>query len=150
MINANRPGLWPCNERYAAKQVTPKARHNSHDDVSYEKQKMFQATQATTRLYTKLAWGAPLLSRRVLRCFCRSHFGIKSEELEPNSGLLSSSVLKRNHKATNRQWSHHIIIGIQLHILYAPQIIPHCRVNGYAHERLVSPRLTYFDDVYFI
>ena len=29
VMNANRPGLWPCHERYADKQVTPKARHNS-------------------------------------------------------------------------------------------------------------------------
>ena len=115
-----------------------------------KKQKVFQTTQATTRLYNKLAWVAPLLSRRVLRGFCRSHFGIKSEELEPNSGILSSSEWKRNHKSTNRQWSHHINIGIQLHKLYAPQIIPHCRLNRYAHDRLVSPRLTHFDDVYFI
>ena len=34
-----------------------------------KKQRFFQTTQATTRLYTRLAWGAPLLSRRVLRVF---------------------------------------------------------------------------------
>ena len=70
VITANRPGPWPYHERYADKQVTPKARHNSHDEAPYEKkQRFFQTTQATTRLYTRLAWGAPLLSRRVLRVF---------------------------------------------------------------------------------
>ena len=29
VMNANRSGLWPCHERYADKQVTPHARHNS-------------------------------------------------------------------------------------------------------------------------
>jgi len=29
VMNANRSGLWPCHERYADKQVTPKARHGS-------------------------------------------------------------------------------------------------------------------------
>ena len=29
VINADRPGLWPCHDRYADKQVTPKARHTS-------------------------------------------------------------------------------------------------------------------------
>ena len=38
--NAKRPGLWPCHERYADKQVTPKARHNSHGDVPSEKTKV--------------------------------------------------------------------------------------------------------------
>ena len=28
---------------------------------------MFQTTQTTTKLYTSLVWGAPLLSRRILR-----------------------------------------------------------------------------------
>jgi len=31
------------------------------------KQKLFQTTQTTTKLYTRLVWGAPLLSRRILR-----------------------------------------------------------------------------------
>jgi len=31
------------------------------------KQKLFQTTQATTKLYTRLVWGAPLLSRLILR-----------------------------------------------------------------------------------
>ena len=38
--NANRPGLWPCHERYANKQVTPKARHNSYGEVPSEKTKV--------------------------------------------------------------------------------------------------------------
>ena len=93
VITANRPGPWPYHERYADKQVTPKARHNSHDEAPYEKkQRFFQTTQATTRLYTRLAWGAPLLSRRVLRVFSRSHFGIKSEDLKRNSRHLATSV----------------------------------------------------------
>ncbi|KAK2138670.1 hypothetical protein NP493_7354g00001 [Ridgeia piscesae] len=37
VITANRPGPWPYHERYADKQVTPKARHNSHDEAPYEK-----------------------------------------------------------------------------------------------------------------
>ena len=37
VINANSPGFWPGHERYADKQVTPKARHNSHGEVPYEK-----------------------------------------------------------------------------------------------------------------
>ena len=40
VIHANRPGLWPCHERYAGKQVTAKARHNSHDEVPYENTKV--------------------------------------------------------------------------------------------------------------
>ena len=39
VITANRPGPWPRHERYSDKQVTPKARHNSHDEVPYEKNK---------------------------------------------------------------------------------------------------------------
>ena len=31
------------------------------------KQKLFQTTQTTMKLYTRLVWGAPLLSRRILR-----------------------------------------------------------------------------------
>ena len=31
------------------------------------KQKLFQTTQTTTKLYTRLVLGAPLLSRRILR-----------------------------------------------------------------------------------
>ena len=104
-----------------------------------KKQRFFQTTQATTRLYTRLAWGAPLLLRRVLRVFCRSHFGIKSEDLKRNSRHLASSIWKRNHKATNRQWSHHINIGIQLHKPTALHIGSRSRVNLYANERLVLP-----------
>ena len=147
---ANRPDLWPCLECYADKELTPKARHNSHDEVLYEKKMLFQTTQTTTRWYTRLAWGAPLFSRRVLRGFCRSHFEIKSENAAPNSRHLASSIWKRNHKTTNRQWSHHIIIGINLHKLYTLQKVSYYRVNLYANERLVSPRLTHFDDVYFV
>jgi hypothetical protein len=39
VITANGPGPWPYHERYADKQVTPKARHNSHDEAPYEKNK---------------------------------------------------------------------------------------------------------------
>jgi hypothetical protein len=37
VINANRPGLWPCHEHYSDKQVSLKARHSSHGEVPYEK-----------------------------------------------------------------------------------------------------------------
>ena len=40
VITANRPGPWPCHERYADKQITPKARHNSNEEVPYEKTKV--------------------------------------------------------------------------------------------------------------
>ena len=40
VINANRPGLWPCHVRYADKQVTPKARRNSCGVDPYEKTKV--------------------------------------------------------------------------------------------------------------
>ena len=40
VINANRPGLWPCHERYANKQETPKARHNTDGEEPYEKTKV--------------------------------------------------------------------------------------------------------------
>ena len=40
VINANWPDLWPCHERYADKQVTPKARHNSDGEEPYEKTKI--------------------------------------------------------------------------------------------------------------
>ena len=92
VITANRPGPWPCHERYADKQVTPKPRHNSHDEVPYEKTKVLPNYPQTTRLYTRLARGAPLLSRRVLRVYCRSHFGIKSENLKRNRRHLASSM----------------------------------------------------------
>ena len=62
VINANRPGLWPCHGRYADKQVMPNARHSSDGEEPYVKQKLFQTTQTTTKLYTR-----PLLSRRILR-----------------------------------------------------------------------------------
>ena len=150
VINANRPGLWQCHERYADKQVTQKLDITVMTKYHTKKQRFFQTTQATTRLYTRLAWGAPLLSRRVLRVFCRSHFGIKSEDLKRNSRHLAISIWKRNHKATNRQQSHHITIGIELHKPKALQIVSHCRVNLYANEHLVSPHLTHFDDMYFI
>ena len=39
-INDNRPGFWPCHERYADKQVTPKPRHNSDGEEPYEKTKV--------------------------------------------------------------------------------------------------------------
>ena len=43
VITANRPGgPWRYHERYADKQVTPKARHNSHDKVPYEKKKVLK------------------------------------------------------------------------------------------------------------
>ena len=37
VISANRPALWPCRERYADKQVTPKARHNSEGEEAHDK-----------------------------------------------------------------------------------------------------------------
>jgi len=40
VVNANRPGLWPCHQRYADKQVTPKVRHNSDGEEPYEKTKV--------------------------------------------------------------------------------------------------------------
>ena len=40
VINANRPGLWPCHERYADKQATPKPRYNRHGEVPNEKTKV--------------------------------------------------------------------------------------------------------------
>ena len=40
VISANRPGLWPCLERYADKQVTRKARHNIDGVEPYEKTKV--------------------------------------------------------------------------------------------------------------
>ena len=33
-------GLWPCRERYADKQVTPKARHNSEGEEAHDKTKV--------------------------------------------------------------------------------------------------------------
>jgi len=50
------------------------------------------------RLYTSLAWGASLLSRRVLRGFCRSHFGIKSDNLERNIRHLESQLENETSK----------------------------------------------------
>ena len=40
VVNANRPGLCPCHERYADKQVTPTAAHKSQGKVPYEKTKV--------------------------------------------------------------------------------------------------------------
>ena len=36
VITANRPGLWPCHERYSDKQKSPKTRYSSHGEVPYE------------------------------------------------------------------------------------------------------------------
>ena len=40
VTTANRPGPWPCPERNADKQVTPKSRHNCHVEVPYEQTKV--------------------------------------------------------------------------------------------------------------
>ena len=37
-------------------------------------------------------------------CFCRAHFRVKLEKLKRNSRNLASSMWKRNHKGTNKQW----------------------------------------------
>ena len=52
---------------YANKHVTPKARHNITMMAKGRKQKLFQTTQTAMILYTRLVWGATLLSRRILR-----------------------------------------------------------------------------------
>ena len=129
VITANRPGPWPCHERYADKQVTPKARHSIHDEVRYEKNKGSSKLPRQLHDYILDLRGVHHFSRVVFWVFCRSHVGIKSEDLKRNSRHLASSIWKRNHKATNRQWSHHITIGIELHKPYALQIVSHCRVN---------------------
>ena len=67
LMNANRTGHWPCHGRYAEKRVMLKAAHTNHCELSYEKQKFFQTTQETTRVYVRLVWDAPLLSRCVAR-----------------------------------------------------------------------------------
>ena len=36
VVNANRPGLWLCHDRYADKRVTPTAKHNSQGEVPYD------------------------------------------------------------------------------------------------------------------
>ena len=91
--------------------------------------------------------GAHHLSRVVLsELFCLVHFGIKYEDLKPNSRHLASSIRKRNHKGTNKQWVYHIIIVIEPHKwLYALLRLLHYSVNCCVNESLVSPRLTYFD-----
>ena len=77
-----------------------------------------------------LRGGAPLLlctttlashSQRL----CRSHFVLKYEDLKPKGRHFASSIWKRNHKATNRQWSHHIIIDVELttHIVHPQKSI---------------------------
>jgi len=40
VINANRPGLCTRQERYADKQLMPKARHNSDGEEPQEKTKV--------------------------------------------------------------------------------------------------------------
>ena len=74
VITANRPGPWPRHERYADKQVTPKARHNSRDEVPYEKKTKVLPNYPgkLTRLYTRLR-GVHHFSRVVFWEFFVAH-----------------------------------------------------------------------------
>ena len=78
--------------------------------------------------------GVHLFSRLVFwELFCRAHFGIKYEDLKPNSRYLASSILKRNHKELISN-GHIIIIDIELHKLYVLE--RHYRVNRCVFYRL--------------
>ena len=41
VINANRPGIWPCHERYADKQETPKANNNNRKQYNYDMEQSY-------------------------------------------------------------------------------------------------------------
>jgi len=68
VINANRAGVFE-----HVKTAMPTKRYRQKLDITVmakshrRKQKLFQTTQTATKLYTRLVWGAPLLSRRNLR-----------------------------------------------------------------------------------
>ena len=75
VITANRPGLWPCHERYSEKQISPKTRHSSHGEVPYE-----QTIVVPNYPDDILACvGCTIFSRRVLRgvvsLTIRTHIG---------------------------------------------------------------------------
>ena len=118
VINANRPGLWPCHEGYADNQVTPKARHNSDGEEPYEKTEVAPKLPRQLRNYILDHYSRAAFSEGL----CRLHFGLK---WKPKSRHVASSIGKRNHKATNRQWSHHIIIDVELatHIVHPTKCI---------------------------
>ena len=79
------------------------------------KQKWFQTTQTTTKWYTRLACGAQLLSRRILRGVVsptlRAQIG-RPETKEQTSRNLN---MKTKPQATNRHWSLYIIIDVVHH-----------------------------------
>ena len=144
VINANRPGLWQCHERYADKQVTPKPRHCSHGEMPYEKiNSFFQTTQTITIWYPRFACGAPILSRRFLRCVVSLTIRIQIGRPE-NERADISQVPYENQIAKQLRGNSRIISSLilsWLHKLYALQRVLHYRVNIYANERRVWHRL---------
>ena len=68
VLNANRTGHLPCHERYAERRIMLKAAHTNQCELPYyEQQTSFRLHRALTRLYVRLGWDAPSLSRGVLR-----------------------------------------------------------------------------------
>ena len=73
------------------------------------KQKLFETNQTTTKLYTRLVWGAPLLSRRILR-------GAVSLTLRTQIGRPEGAQLLENdymlYLQYHRTYLNHIWCGI--------------------------------------
>ena len=144
VINANRPGLWQCHECYADKQVTPKPRHCNHGEMPYEKRNsFFQTTQTLTIWYPRFACGAPILSRRVLRCVVSLTIRTQIGRPETKEQIFRKFRMK-NQIAKQLRGNSRIISSLilsWLHKLYALQRVLHYRVNIYANERRVWDRL---------
>ena len=68
VMNANRTGHLPCHERYAERRIMLKLHIpisvNCHTTKS---KRSFRLHRALTRVYVRLGWDAPSLSRGVLR-----------------------------------------------------------------------------------
>ena len=68
VMNANRTGHLPCHEHYAERRIMLKAAHTNQCELPYyENKRSFRLHRALTRVYVRLGWDAPSLSRGVLR-----------------------------------------------------------------------------------
>ena len=144
VINANRPGLWQCHERYADKQVTPKPRHCSHGEMPYEKiNSFFQTTQTITIWYPRFACRCTNFVASCSEMCCVAHNSDSNRKTLKRKSRYSQ-VPYENQIAKQLRGNSRIISSLilsWLHKLYALQRVLHYRVNIYANERRVWHRL---------
>ena len=115
VINANRPDLWPCHERYSDKQVTPKARHTSHGEVPYERTIVVPNYIDNYEMTYKTCVGCTTFSRRrVLRGIVSLTLRIQIGRPETKEQTFRNFNMQTKTQATNRQWSHHIIVATDM------------------------------------